>query len=70
MNVDGSGQRKLLNNPEADDSFPAWATDGFLLFSRYGCLLWLNSADGSEWPISAGSCAGADSGQFPDWIGS
>ena len=63
MNVDGSGQTNLTNNPREDEEFPAWSRDGHLVFSRYGCLMAIR-ADGSE-RIPIGSCE--DGGQFPDW---
>ena len=63
MNIDGSGQTNLTNNPREDDEFPAWSRDGHLVFSRYGCLMVMN-ADGSGLaPI--GLCE--DGGHFPDW---
>src|SRR5687767_10353125 len=63
MNIDGSGQTNLTNNPREDDSFPAWSRDGYLVFSRYGCLMVMND-DGSGL-TQVGSCE--DGGQFPDW---
>jgi TolB protein len=68
MQVDGSGQVNLTNNPREGDSFPAWSRDGRLIFTRYGCLMVMN-ADGSGLAqISAGVCTGTDSGVFPDWF--
>ena len=70
MNVDGTNQINLTNNPREDDSFPAWSRDGqHLIYSRYGCLTVLNIADPSQpIPISKGNCAGPDAGTFPDWF--
>ena len=67
MNADGTGQLNLTNHPEEDDTFPAWSLDGYLIFSRYGCLLVMKPGDSSVAQISKGLCAGRDSGQFPDW---
>ncbi|RPI83778.1 MAG: hypothetical protein EHM41_15100 [Chloroflexi bacterium] len=67
MNTDGSDQQNLTNNPREDDTFPAWSRDGYLIFSRYGCLMVMNPEDRSVVQISDGSCAGTDTGQFPDW---
>jgi hypothetical protein len=67
MGADGSNPRNLTRHPQADDTFPAWSRDGRLVFSRYGCLI-VMTADGAQAAqISAGTCAGADSGHFPDW---
>lgn len=63
MNIDGSGQINLTNNPREDDSFPAWSRDGYLVFSRYGCLMSMN--DAGLGLVQLGSCE--DGGQFPDW---
>jgi TolB protein len=63
MNIDGSGQTNLTNNPGEDDSFAAWSRDGYLVFSRYGCLMVMND-DGSGL-AQVGSCE--DGVQFPDW---
>jgi Tol biopolymer transport system component len=63
MNIDGSGQMNLTNNPREDDEFPAWSRDGHLVFSRYGCLMVIN-ADGSGL-AAIGSCE--EGGHFPDW---
>ena len=63
MNVDGSGQTNLTNNPREDEEFPAWSRDGHLVFSRYGCLMVMN-ADGSGL-AAIGSCE--EGGHFPDW---
>lgn len=67
MNPDGSGQQILTNHPQADDTFPAWSSDGYLVFSRYGCLMVMNTDNMSVVQISKSSCTGMDSGQFPDW---
>lgn len=67
MNIDGSGQLNLTNHPGEDDTFPAWSRDGYLIFSRYGCLMVMNAGGSSVTQISKGSCTGTDSGQFPDW---
>lgn len=70
MNVDGTNQINLTNNPREDDSFPAWSRDGQqLIYSRYGCLTVMNLADPSQ-PIqlSKGNCTGTDAGTFPDWF--
>jgi hypothetical protein len=63
MNIDGSGQSNLTNNPREDDTFPAWSRDGHLVFSRYGCMMIMNG-DGSGL-VPLGSCE--NDGQFPDW---
>ena len=63
MNVDGSGQINLTNNPREGEEFPAWSRDGYIVFSRYGCLMVIN-ADGLGL-ASIGSCE--DGGHFPDW---
>ncbi len=68
MNVDGTGQINLTHHPEEDDSFPAWARAGLLLFSRYGCLIVMDVNDLRLAQISKGSCAGTDGGAFPDWF--
>ena len=70
MNVDGSDQRNLTNNPREDDSFPAWSRDGrHIIYSRYGCLTVLDFADPLQRiTLSRGNCAGMDSGTFPDWF--
>ncbi len=70
MNVDGSDQVNLTNNPREDDSFPAWSRDGeHIVYSRYGCLTVLNFADPSQRiSLSKGGCTGTDSGTFPDWF--
>lgn len=67
MNMDGSGQVNLTNHPREDDSFPAWSRDGRLIFSRYGCLMVMNSDGSDVTQISKGGCAGEDSGFFADW---
>jgi Tol biopolymer transport system component len=70
MNVDGTNQTNLTNNPREDDSFPAWSRDGsHFVYSRYGCLTVQNFADPSQRiPLSKEGCAGLDSGTFPDWF--
>ena len=70
MNVDGTDQINLTNNPREDDSFPAWAPDGLhFVYSRYGCLTALSIADPLERIVlSKGNCTGIDSGTFPDWV--
>ena len=70
MNVDGTRQINLTNNPREDDSFPAWSRDGaYIVYSRYGWLTVLNFNDPSQRkPLSKGSCTGTDSGMFPDWF--
>ncbi|HEX6033251.1 MAG TPA: hypothetical protein VFY83_02410, partial [Anaerolineales bacterium] len=70
MNVDGTNQINLTNNPREDDSFPAWSRDGmYFIYSRYGCLTVQNFADPSQRiPLSRGGCTGPDSGMFPDWF--
>lgn len=67
MNVEGSEQMNLTNHPSEDDTFPAWSRDGYLIFSRYGCLMVMNADGSNVTQISTGSCAGIDSGEFPDW---
>jgi Tol biopolymer transport system component len=69
MNVDGSNQRNLTNNPREGDSFPAWSPDGtHIVYSRYGCLTVLNVATLERTQLSKGGCTGQDSGTFPDWF--
>ena len=63
MNIDGSEQTNLTNNPREDDSFPAWSRDGYLVFSRYGCLMIMRDDGSGLAPL--GSCL--DGGHFPDW---
>ncbi|MBC7877833.1 MAG: PD40 domain-containing protein [Anaerolineales bacterium] len=63
MNIDGSEQVNLTNNPREGDTFPAWSRDGHLVFSRYGCLMVMND-DGSGVVQIVGCIEG---GQFPDW---
>ncbi len=63
MNIDGTGQTNLTNNPREGDTFPAWSRDGHLVFSRYGCLMIMNG-DGSGL-VQLVNCI--DGGQFPDW---
>lgn len=67
MNVDGSEQQNLTNNPREDDEFAAWSGDRKLIFSRYGCLLLLNTIELEITQLSNNGCAGKDAGQFPDW---
>jgi Tol biopolymer transport system component len=67
MDVDGSNQTNLTQNPREDEDFTAWSREGHLIFSRYGCLMVMN-ADGTGLArISEGQCTGLDSGSFPDW---
>lgn len=70
MNDDGTDQRNLTNNPREGDSFPAWSRDGkHIVYTRYGCLTIMNAMDPSQSiQLSKGSCAGQDSGMFPDWF--
>ena len=63
MNIDGSGQINLTNNPREGDIFPAWSRDGHLVFSRYGCLMVMKDDGSGLAPL--GSCL--DGGHFPDW---
>ena len=63
MNIDGSGQVNLTNNPREGDTFPAWSRDGYLVFSRYGCLMIMNDDGSGLAPL--GSCL--EGGHFPDW---
>jgi Tol biopolymer transport system component len=67
MNIDGSEQRNLTLNPRQDDSFPAWSRAGYLVFTRYGCLIVMTADGQSMVQISKSACTGKDSGQFPDW---
>ena len=69
MDVDGSNQINLTNNPREADSFPAWSADGQIIFTRYGCLM-VMAADGTDLQriTSSLSCIGTDSGMFPDWF--
>ena len=70
MNIDGTAQVNLTNNPRENDSFPAWSRDGkHIVYSRYGCLTVLSAADPTQRiQLSKGNCAGQDSGMFPDWF--
>jgi Tol biopolymer transport system component len=70
MNIDGTNQVNLTNNPREGDSFPAWSRDGkHIVYTRYGCLTVMNAADPSQRiQLSKGNCAGQDSGMFPDWF--
>ncbi len=70
MNADGTNQVNLTNNPREGDSFPAWSRDGkHIVYTRYGCLTIMNATDPSQRiQLSKGSCAGQDSGMFPDWF--
>jgi Tol biopolymer transport system component len=51
MDADGANQRPLTTHP-ADESYPAWSSDGELIVfrsSRYnGDTLWIMRADGSD----------------------
>lgn len=67
MNIDGSEQTNLTNHPREGDSFPAWSRDGHLIFSRDGCLMVMKGDGSGLKKLSKGSCAGEDSGMFPDW---
>lgn len=67
MAVDGSNQINLTNHPEEDDEFPAWSRDGYIIFTRYGCLMVMNADGLGVTQLSEGQCAGMDSGFFPDW---
>lgn len=64
MNIDGSNRVNLTNNPRQDETMPAWSPDGWLLYSRYGCLM-ATHPDHSE-PIQLtpnNLCADS----FPTW---
>lgn len=66
MDVDGSNQVNVTNNPREGEAFPAWAPDGHLIFSRYGCLMIIDPATPEVEPIqitTAELCAD----QFADW---
>ena len=63
MNIDGSEQINLTNHPREGDTFPAWSRDGYLVFSRYGCLMIMRGDGSGLTPL--GSCL--DGGHFPDW---
>ncbi|MCI0395571.1 MAG: hypothetical protein L0332_05295 [Chloroflexi bacterium] len=67
MNADGSEQVNLTNHPREGDSFPAWAADGRIIFTRYGCLIAMNADGSGLTAISREPCSEADSGGFPDW---
>jgi Tol biopolymer transport system component len=63
MNPDGSNQRKLLDNPRQDDSFPAWSRDGMIVFTRYGDLMVISPESREAFQLTS---TGADG--FPDWF--
>ena len=63
MAADGTNPVNLTNHPREDDSMPAWSRDGYLIFSRYGCLM-VMTADGRNLvQITPDVCAE----DFPDW---
>ena len=68
MRVDGSQPTNLTQNPREDDTFPAWSSNGLIVFSRYGCLMYLYGDRSTIEQLSADGCTGLDSGEFPDWF--
>jgi Tol biopolymer transport system component len=64
MDSTGANLVNLTNYPREDDSEPAWARDGSLIFSRYGCLMVLPPQSVQPRQITArDACAD----NFPDW---
>jgi Tol biopolymer transport system component len=64
MNTDGSNQINITNNPQQDDTMVAWSNDGWLMYSRYGCLMVLKMPDTNPIQLTPGRLC-ADS--FPSW---
>lgn len=64
MEADGTNPVNLTNQPREDDSMPAWSRDGYLVFSRYGCLMVMTSAGRGPVQITRDVCAD----DFPDWV--
>jgi Tol biopolymer transport system component len=64
MNVDGSEQTNLTNNPREDDDMPAWSKDGWIVYSRYACLMVTKPDQPDSVQITPGKLC---SDVFPDW---
>jgi Tol biopolymer transport system component len=66
MDADGGNVRNVTNNGREDEQFPGWSPDGgFLVFSRYGCLV-AAAADGSAESVLSTPNELCEDG-FPDW---
>jgi Tol biopolymer transport system component len=64
MNVDGSNQVNITNNPRQDDSMAAWSQDGLLVYSRYACLMVMSPDSVDSVQLSPNNlCADV----FPSW---
>ncbi|MDQ2691800.1 MAG: hypothetical protein M3Y68_07210 [Chloroflexota bacterium] len=63
MRADGTNPVNLTNQPREGDSMPAWSRDGYLIFSRDGCLMVITADGQSLVRVTQGICADA----FPDW---
>jgi Tol biopolymer transport system component len=64
MNIDGSNQVNITNNPREDDRMPAWSQDGWLIYSRYGCLFVMRPGDADPVQLIPDELCADD---FPSW---